>query len=132
MLRACASWVAAVADVGNEAAHSYFGPFDLKGAAEADFPAAQIVSESHAPRRYAAGAGGLPGGTIRITIHALLGIEALDTLARSVADELTAQQVGLANLEASTNICSDPTPSDRAAGKHIRSIDIDCSWGLQP
>jgi hypothetical protein len=133
MLQACAAWVAAVADLGNEADHSYYGMADLKAlAASSDLPIAIITELSHTRTPFAAGAQGLPGGELRITIHASLSIADLETLGRDIAEELTEQQTGLANLSAQTGLSSEPEKADRAAGLSIGAIDIDCTYGLSP
>lgn len=134
MLQACAAWVTAVDDGGNEAAHSHYAQVDLKAAADGgSLPVAVLTDISHSRTPYAAGVAALPGGELRITLHTLAeGIAELESLGRDIAEQLTAQQVGLANLSAFVGLSGEPDPADRVADVAIRSIDIDCTYGLTP
>ncbi len=95
-----------------------------------------VLSESE--RRYtpyAAGAAGLMGGTLAITIHApasdTRSIGNLEGLGRSLMSELLAQHSGIPFQPASCGLCSDSTPGMEAADQAVRSLTLTLGYGLE-
>ncbi len=124
-LAACASWP------GGSASNHWYPEADTTGLAAA----LAVLSESE--RRYtpyAAGAAGLMGGSLAITIHAPTTtgtIGYLESLGRSLMSELLAQQSGIPFQPANCGLCSDSTPGMEAAAQAIRSLTITLGYGLE-
>lgn len=101
-------------------------------------PRAILAETAHTRRRYAeAGVAGLPGGSLSISLQVDTDPGTLETLARSLADELIAQSTGLPLVSVDVGLCSDPTPGQRAAVDgdattlaKFRTITLAVEWGL--
>lgn len=95
-------------------------------------PAALLAEETHRQVRYAAGAGGLPGGTLICTIFKS-GYTAgqMEDLGRDIAADLMSQQTGLPITSVNVGLCSDPIGAQRAELDY-RTITLTIEWGLNP
>lgn len=102
-------------------------------------PRVVLGEEDFTRNRYAEGARGLAAGSLVINIQAELGTGALETLARSICDdlELLSHSQGLANLRCRTGLSSDPdqamVAADSSTGdtsSSFASIVITAEYGL--
>lgn len=96
----------------------------------ATLPAAALSEMNRRYTPYAAGASGLPSGDLEIKIYSAASIGVLESLGRTIIDQLLAQQSGIPFRPGDCGLCSDQTSGMEAAGDSIRSITINLSYGL--
>lgn len=118
-LTACASWPGGMTTW-----------YPKKTGATADLPYAVLAETSRGVRPYAAGAGGIAGGVLEVHLHVTGTIGAVETLARTLLDELLAQQSGIVFNSSECGLSNEPTPGEIAAGEDITSITMSLPWGL--
>ena len=122
-LAACASWP------GASAANHWYPKVAW---ASATLPLAVLEEESNTSNPYAAGANGLLGGTLRITIHTATTSDAgtVESLARTLLKELLAQDPGIVFRSGDTGLCSDPTAAEGATDTATIRVAITLTYGL--
>lgn len=98
-----------------------------------------IGEETFTRSRYAEGARGIPGGTLGIVVHADTDVGTIETLARSIADdlELLSHSQGLANVRCTVGLAAEPDNAQRAAddttgdtSSKFSAITIAADYGL--
>lgn len=90
-----------------------------------------ILSEQDSDvAKFAVGAQGVRSGTLEAVIRGSYSIGALETLARSLAQELVESDAPLPIRSAQVGLCSDPDPGDVAGGETRRAISILVNYGL--
>lgn len=100
-------------------------------------PRIVLAEEDRSIIRYAEGARGLPQGTLLVTLQIDTDTGTLETLARSVADdlELLSHSQGLPNLRCRTGLASEPDTAQIAGDQtetaaRFASITITADYGL--
>jgi hypothetical protein len=100
----------------------------------ATMPLAVIFHESARRTKYAVGAAGLAGGSLRLVLYRDTDVGTLETEAQAILSELLALDTGLALRDGDVGACSDPAPGARAADATInteyRTITINLNYGL--
>jgi hypothetical protein len=89
-----------------------------------------LAEESGEVTKFAVGAQGVLSGTLEIVMRADYAIGVIESLARSLAQELVAQDAPLPIRSVQTGLCSDPDPGDLAGGETRRRSSITISYGL--
>jgi hypothetical protein len=93
-----------------------------------------VLAESeHSRKTYAAGAGGIPGGKIVVSLYFAESntTGTIEELCRNLCSELLAQTTGLPITDASATLASEPTPEARAQTAVILA-NLDITWGVNP
>lgn len=129
MLGNCGSWT------GNGGGVNQVHYPDFQNDTNLVMPAALIIREDMKATPYAAGAGALPGGTMRIQLFLAESISDAEAIANGIAKELGALNSGLPVTEAHAGLCEDISPGrqatiDDAEALTQRSIPIHITWGL--
>jgi hypothetical protein len=136
MLLACTS----VTGAGIDTTKIWY-PSSATEADDATTPAALprmiLGEESYTRNRYAEGARGIPSGTLTAVLQADSDIGTLETLARSICDDLEflSHSQGLANVRCNTALAAEPDAQQRAADETDTSakfgtIIINVEYGL--
>jgi hypothetical protein len=136
MLLACASVTGAGIDTNR-----IWYPFAVAESDDATSAAAMprivLGEESYTRNRYAEGARGLAAGTLTIVLQNDADVGTLETLARTICDELEllSHSQGLANLRCNTALAAQPDAQQLAADEtdtasKFGSITITAEYGL--
>ena len=120
-LAACAGWTT------TSATHWY----PNLPASGATFPAAVLFEDQRTSSIYAAGAGGLQGGTLGIHIYSSGTIGQVEDLGRTILGQLLAQFVGIPWDSSNCGLSSDTEPGMVAASSDIRDIVLNLPYGLR-
>lgn len=125
-LNACAAWTAA----SGLLAQIHYPDLDASGSVT--LPAAVIAHQSAAGRRAFLGVDVLPSGTLEIVLFSSTGIGALETLARSIGQQICTD-TGLIGLEVED--ITEAIESERAevvsSAAQVYEIAITLSYGLR-
>lgn len=93
-------------------------------------PFAVLAETDHNRSRYAAGAGGMPTGSLTCVLYvATEDVGIMEQYARDLADELMILQTGLPITDVNTTLAEEPATS----AKHTTpttSITLEIEWGL--
>lgn len=121
-LAACAAWS------GSTGNHWY----PSVTYAAATLPLAVLDESSRSYSSYAAGAGGLASGTLRISIHVAQSsdVGTLETLARTLLGQLLAQDPGILFRSGECGLCGEASTAEIATDTATYSIDISLPYGL--
>lgn len=116
---------------------THYPSADISGEnATADaLPLGVIFHEAARRKKYAVGAAGLAGGTLRLVLYRATDVGTLEAEGQAILSELLALDTGLALQDGDVGPCSDPMPGARAANAtgtvtEYRTITITLNYGL--
>lgn len=95
-------------------------------------PLAVFASETERSEPYAAGAGGLFGGTVSSAFHFSAGtstVGGVESFCRNLVRQLSSLTTGLPLRSISTTVASDPTGGGRTQTAYIVGV-VTAEWGL--
>ena len=119
-LFACAAWVAAPATIDM----IHYPEADLTTDA---YPLAVLDETSQRRTLYATGAGGLRSGSLRAVLHlAVTTIGQAEAFARTIGQQLMAQQSGFLFTDFQVGLCAEPKPQ---ADLQIFAIELTLDYG---
>jgi len=119
-IAACASWTATSAGV-------HYPSIDFSSAT---FPCCVVSETSRQSEYYAAGASGLRGGSLKVTIYTTGTVGATEVLGQAIVEELLAQQTGICFRNAGVVVCGEATDAMDAAQTTVTGIELDLEYGL--
>lgn len=94
------------------------------------FPLAVLAERSRTATLFCEGVAAIPGGELEVIIYATDTIGTLETLGRTILDQLLAQASGIPFRPAECGLSSDPSPAKIAGSSDVRSITLKLPWGL--
>jgi hypothetical protein len=100
--------------------------------ASASLPLAVLEESDRTWNTYAAGAGGLMGGTLKVTIHAAASsdIGTVESLGRTLLGELLAQDPGICFKASDCGLSGTYTTAENATDTATIAIQLTLSFGL--
>ncbi len=117
---ACASWSG-----GESAVHYPSLTF-----AGATLPACVVAEGSRTSQTYAAGANGLRGGSLLVTIYTSGTVGATEVLGQAILEQLLAQPAGIPFRNGSVGLCGESTDAQDAASTTVNGIEVTLEYGL--
>lgn len=100
--------------------------------ASAVLPLAVLEESDRNVTSYAAGASGIAGGSLGITLHFATTVTAgtAESTARTILDQLMTQAAGIVFRRASTGLCGTYTTAEAATDTATTAVRIDLEYGL--
>ncbi len=122
-LAACASWP------GASTANHWFPDVPW---GSASLPLAVLEESERTWTTYAAGAGGLIGGTLKITIHYAASSDAgtVESIGRTLLGELLAAAPGICFRSSECSLSGVPTSAETATDTGTIAIQLSLAYGL--
>lgn len=122
-LAACASWP------GGSTANHWYPKVPW---ASASFPLAVLEEAERTLTSYASGAGGLQGGTLKITLHYAQSSDdgSVETIARTLMNELLAQDPGIIFRTSDCGVSGTFSSAEAATDTGTIAIILTLAYGL--
>lgn len=100
--------------------------------AAATFPLALLEESERSVATYAAGAGGIASGTLKVTIHAAQSSDegTVETLGRTILGELLAQQAGIIWRQSDCGLSGTFSSAEAATDTATIAIILTLAYGL--